>query len=67
MNQLVPSELISLAAYVPEDDLRGHHWEEGPLVLHRLNAQVQGNARDRKRKWVGWGARRGEGYRRLSG
>ena len=52
---------MSLAAYVAEDGLIGHHWEERPLVLQRLYAPVQGNARARKREWVGWGAGQGEG------
>jgi hypothetical protein len=47
---------MSLAAYIAEDGLVGHHWEERPLVLQRLYATVQGNARARKQKWVGWGA-----------
>ena len=29
----VPLELMSLAAYVAEDGLVGHHWEERPLGL----------------------------------
>ena len=28
MNESVPPELMSLAAYVAEDGLVGHHWEE---------------------------------------
>jgi hypothetical protein len=28
MNKPVPPELVSLAAYVAEDGLVGHHWEE---------------------------------------
>jgi hypothetical protein len=28
-----PPELVSLAAYVSEDGLVGHHWEERPLGL----------------------------------
>jgi hypothetical protein len=28
MNQPVPPELLSLAAYVSEDGLVGHHWKE---------------------------------------
>jgi hypothetical protein len=28
-----PPELVSLAAYVAEDGLVGHHWEERPLGL----------------------------------
>jgi hypothetical protein len=26
-------ELVSLAAYLSEDDLIGHHWEERPIAL----------------------------------
>ena len=33
MNYPVPPELVFLAAYVAEDDLVGHHWEERPLGL----------------------------------
>jgi hypothetical protein len=33
MNQPVPPELVSLAAYVAEDGLVGHQWEERNLVL----------------------------------
>ena len=29
----LPPELMSLAAYVAEDGLAGHHWEERPLGL----------------------------------
>jgi hypothetical protein len=49
-----PPELMSLAAYVVEDGLVGHHWEERSLVLQRLYSRVK--------KWeqVGWGAGRGE-------
>ena len=47
---------MSLAAYVAEDGLVGHHWEERPLVFQRLYAPVQENARARKLEWVGWGA-----------
>jgi hypothetical protein len=31
MNYPVPLELISLAAYIAEDGLVGHHWEESLL------------------------------------
>jgi hypothetical protein len=47
---------MSLAAYVAEDGLVGHHWEERPLVLWRSYAPVQGNARARSWECVGWGA-----------
>ena len=50
---------MSLAAYVAEDGLVGHHWEERPLVLQTLYAPVQGNARAKRWEWVGreagWG------------
>jgi hypothetical protein len=46
---------VSLAAYVAEDGLFGHQWEERPLVLPRLYAPVQENARARKWEWVNWG------------
>ena len=51
---------MSLAAFVAEDGLVGHQLEERPLVLRRLYALEQGNARARKREWVGWGAGQGE-------
>jgi hypothetical protein len=54
---------MSLAVYVAKDGLVGHHWEERPLVLRKLYAPVQGNARARKQEWVGWGAGWGEGTR----
>ena len=47
---------MSLAAYVAGDGLVGHHCEERPLVLRRLYAPVQGNARARKQEYVVWGA-----------
>jgi hypothetical protein len=52
---------VSLVAYVAEDGLLSHQWEERPLVLQRLYAPVQGNGRAMKQEWVGWGAGRGEG------
>jgi hypothetical protein len=48
MNYPVPPELVSLAAYIAEDGLVDHQREERPLVLQRLYAPVQGNARARK-------------------
>ena len=50
-----------LAAYVEEDGLVSHHWEERPLVLQGLYAPVQENARARKQEWVSCGAGLGEG------
>ena len=52
---------MSIAAYVAKDGLVGHDWEEMPLVLRRLYAPVQGNARARKWEWVGWEAGKVEG------
>jgi hypothetical protein len=51
---------VPLAAYVAEDGLVSHHWEESPLVLRRVYAPVHRNAIARNREWVGWGAERGE-------
>ena len=33
---------MSLAAYLAEDGLVGHHWEERPIGLETLYASVQG-------------------------
>ena len=54
-----PPELVSLVAYVAEDGLAVHQWDERPLVLQRLYAPIQGNTRARKQEQVGWGARQG--------
>jgi hypothetical protein len=56
-----PPELLSLATYVAEDGLVGHHWDERPLVLQRLYFPVHGNAMTRKQECVGWGSGQGEG------
>jgi hypothetical protein len=64
MNQPVPPELIFLAAYVAEDGLVGHHWEERPLGLANFicpSTGVQGNTGAKKWEWVGRGAGHGEG------
>jgi hypothetical protein len=52
---------VSLIAYVAEDGLVGHQWEERPLFLRRSYAPGQGNARARKQKWVSWGAGQAKG------
>jgi hypothetical protein len=52
---------VSLAAYVTEDGIVGHQWEERPLILQSLYAPVQGNVRARKQAWVSWGAGQGQG------
>jgi hypothetical protein len=51
---------MSLAAYEAEDGLVGHHWEERPLGLANFICPVQGNARAKKREWVGRGEGRGK-------
>jgi hypothetical protein len=38
---------VSLVAYLAEDCLVGHQWEERPLVFRRSYAPVQGNIRAR--------------------
>jgi hypothetical protein len=52
---------MSLAAYVAEDGLIGHHWRRGPWSCKDYMPQYSGNARARKWEWVGWGAGREEG------
>ena len=52
---------MSLVAYVAEDGLVGHHWEERLLVLQKPYAPVQGNARASKQELVVCRAGQGEG------
>jgi hypothetical protein len=52
---------MSLAAYVAEDGLVGHHWEESSLILQTLYAPEQGDTRAKKWEWVGKGAGRRQG------
>jgi hypothetical protein len=52
---------VSLVAYVAEDGLVGHQWEERPLVLQKSFVPVQVNARARKWERVGWGEEWGQG------
>ena len=52
---------MSLVAYVAEDGLVSHHWEERLLVFRRQYAPVQGNAKARKQELVGWEAGQKEG------
>jgi hypothetical protein len=51
---------MSLAAYVAEYGLVGHHWEERPLGFANF-ASVQGNTRAKKWEWVRRRAGGGEG------
>ena len=52
---------MSLAAYVAEGGLVGHHWEERPLGIANFICLSTGNARARKEECMGWGAGWGEG------
>jgi hypothetical protein len=54
---------MSLAAYVGEDALLGHHWKERPCGLANFICAVQGKARAKKWESVGRGAGRGWGER----
>jgi hypothetical protein len=45
-------ETMAPAAYVAEDGLVGHQWEESPLFLWRLDAPAQGDTRVVRWKWV---------------
>jgi hypothetical protein len=58
---------MSLAAYVGEEGLAGHHWEERPLGLANFICPSIGIARAKKLEWVGRGAGWGGGYRKLWG
>jgi hypothetical protein len=42
--------LVSLVAYVAEDGLVGHQWEERPFILQRVYDPVYGNARAKKQE-----------------
>ena len=44
---------MSLAAYVSEDGLVGHHWEEKPLGLANFICPSTGDTRAKKWEWVG--------------
>ena len=49
----VPLELVSLAAYVAEDALVGHHWEERPLGLAKFICPSTGECQSQE-VGVGW-------------
>jgi hypothetical protein len=48
-----PTRAVSLVAYLAEDSLIVHQWEERPLILPISYAPVQGKVRARKGEWVG--------------
>ena len=58
---------MSLAAYVAEDDLVGHHWEERPLGLANFICPRTGECQDQEAGVCGLGSSAGVGYRVLSG
>jgi len=44
------------AAYVAEDGLAGHQWEEKPLYLPKLDSPSAGECQGREEgKWGSWG------------
>jgi hypothetical protein len=62
-----PPKLVFLAAYVAEDGLVGHHWEERPLGLANFICPSTGKCQGQEGEWVGRGPGQGGGYRELSG
>jgi hypothetical protein len=52
---------MSLVAYVAEDGLVGHHWEERPLGLANFICPSTGEHQSQEVEWVGRGAGQGEG------
>ena len=61
MNQPVPPELVSLAAYVAEDSLVGHHWEERPLGLANFICLSTGKCQGQEVEMGGQMSKVGEG------
>jgi hypothetical protein len=45
MNCPVPPELVSLAAYVAENGLVSHQWEERPLGIANFNKFLKGQCK----------------------
>ena len=58
---------MSLAAYVAEDSLFGHHWEERPLGLANFICLSTGKRQGQEVGVGGLGSRAGGGYGGLSG
>jgi hypothetical protein len=63
----LPPELMPLAAYVAEDVLVSHHWEERPLVLANFICPSTGEQQGQEVGVGGLGSRAEGGYRGLSG
>jgi hypothetical protein len=53
---------MSLAAYVSEDGLVGHHWEERPLGLANFICPSTGECQGQEVGVGGYGSRAGGGY-----
>jgi hypothetical protein len=58
---------MSLAAYVAEDGLVSHHWEERPLGLANFICPITGEGQDQEEGVGVLGSRERGGYRGLSG
>ena len=58
---------MSLVAYVAEDGLVGHHWEERPLGLANFICPTTGECQGQEQGVGGLGNRAGGGYRGLWG
>ena len=67
MNKPVPPEFVSLAAYVAEDGLVSHHWEERPLGITNFICPSTGECQGQEVGVAGERSRAGGGYRELSG
>ena len=59
MNESVTPELMSLAAYVAEDGLVGHHWEERTLGLANFICPSTGESQGQEVGVGAWGSRAG--------
>ena len=62
-----PPELMSLAAYVAEDGLVGHHWEERLLDLANMICPSTGECQGQEVGICGQVSRMAGGYRELLG
>ena len=60
-------EFVSLVAYVAEDGLVHHHWEERPLGLANFICPSTGESQGQEVGVSGLGSRVGGGYRGILG
>jgi hypothetical protein len=58
---------MSLAAYVAEDGLIGHHWEERPLGIANFICPRTGECQGQEAGVGGYGSRAGAVYKGLPG